>query len=446
MLIATDQEGGLVARLTQGFTVFPGNKALGMTQQPELAEKAAFVMGKELKAVGINFNLSPVVDVNTNPQNPVISIRSFGDSPEVVITFASQALQGYRQAGVVTSLKHFPGHGDVDLDSHEALPYLNKAKQQLQATELLPFNHLALQADTVMTAHIMVPSIDPHQCATLSKAILDILRQEIGFQGVIITDSLVMEGVIKNASSVDEAAIRALNAGCDILLLGGKQLIGQKRVELNVEDIARIHQSLIQAVKQGRVSQKRLDEAVGRVLHLKQQYDLPAMAKTKETLSILVNTPNAIQLSKQIARLALRVVKNHPLFLKPLADSTLIVMASDLMRQNIDQTTLSTLGKENHSFFWSGLNPSEKEVQEAIDYAKDADIILVCAYNAWKNSAQAALIHSLCQVNKSVCVMVLRDVLDVTLFPRGAVILTPFSPVALSIQAACEALLEMSPL
>lgn len=311
LLIAADQEGGRVARLTQGFTIFPGNQALAMTGQPELAEKVAFVMGEELRAVGVNFNLAPVVDVNTNPRNPVIGIRAFGDSPEVVIAFASQALKGYHNAGIITSLKHFPGHGDVDVDSHEALPYLNKSKQQLQAVEWLPFAKLASQSDTVMTAHIMVPSIDPNHCATLSKSVLDILRHEIGFKGVIITDSLVMEGVLEKTFSVDEAAIQALNAGCDILLLGGKQLIGGKRVELTVEDIVRIHQSLIIAVKQGRIAEKRLDEAVRSILHLKQKYHLLDMAKSKEVLSQSVNTPKHHQLAIHIQSLNLENLTSH---------------------------------------------------------------------------------------------------------------------------------------
>lgn len=272
LLIAVDQEGGLVARLTNGFTIFPGNRALGMTGNPDLAEKCALAMEEELRAVGVNMNLAPVVDVNTNPNNPVIGIRSFGDSTDVVIPFAQSALQGYHKAGIITALKHFPGHGDVHIDSHEDLPILHKSKQQLQDLELLPFAALAGQADTIMTAHIMVPSIDSVHCATLSKNILDILRDEIGFKGVIITDSLVMEGVLKNCSSVDEAAICAFNAGCDILLLGGKQLVNGHQIELTVKDMTRIHQSLVNAVKQGRISESRLNQAVESILQLKQKY------------------------------------------------------------------------------------------------------------------------------------------------------------------------------
>lgn len=269
LFIAVDQEGGRIARLTKGFTLSPGNQALGKMGDPGLAEEYAFVMGREMRHAGINFNLAPVVDVNCNPRNPVIGSRSFGDSAEVVIAFAKGAVEGYHRAGILTSLKHFPGHGDVEVDSHLDLPVIHKSKEELEKVELLPFYELAGAADTVMTAHILVTAIDPLNCATLSKAVLDVLREEIGFKGVVITDSLVMEGLLKNCASVEEGAIRALNAGCDILLLGGKCLIAGSSIELTVNDVMRIHESLVNAVKQGVISETRIDEAVQRILNLK---------------------------------------------------------------------------------------------------------------------------------------------------------------------------------
>jgi beta-N-acetylhexosaminidase len=302
LLIAVDQEGGLVARLTKGFTIFPGNRALGMTGDPALAEQCAFAMGQELRAVGVNFNLSPVVDVNSNPRNPVIGIRSFGDTAEIVVPFARRALQGYHRANIITSLKHFPGHGDVEVDSHQDLPVINKSKQQLDAVELLPFAKLAKAADTVMTAHLMVPSLDPVNCATLSKKILDILRKEMGFEGVIIADSLVMEGLLKNCTSIEDAVIRALNAGCDLLMLGGKQLVGaHESLELKVADIERIHQTLVQVVKKGLVSEQRVDEAVQRVLKLKKRYHLG-----QKDASGLFQASEHVLIAEKVASLALK--------------------------------------------------------------------------------------------------------------------------------------------
>ena len=276
LFIAVDQEGGRVARLTHGFTQFPGNQALGITKDPSSAESSALTMGKEMHAVGININLAPVVDISNNPKNPVIGDRSFGDTAEIVMTFGEKALTGYHKAGIITTLKHFPGHGDVDVDSHQDLPVIHKSMEQLEKLELMPFAKLATQTDAIMTAHLLVPAFDPKHCSTLSSKTLCYLREVIGFEGVIISDSLVMQGVLKTCSSVDEAAIQAFNAGCDLLILGGKQLVGANlNVELSVQDIQHIHQSLVNAVKSGRIQEERLNQAVERILKLKEKYLLP---------------------------------------------------------------------------------------------------------------------------------------------------------------------------
>ncbi|HLB94412.1 MAG TPA: glycoside hydrolase family 3 N-terminal domain-containing protein [Candidatus Babeliales bacterium] len=272
LLIAVDQEGGKVARCP--LTKSPGNQALGLTNNPELAKNSAHITGRELKALNINTNLAPVVDINSNPQNPVIGSRSFGDTPEIVTTFGAQALAGYHTAGVITTLKHFPGHGDTSADSHLDLPVVHKALAELQTTELYPFAQLTNQTDMIMTAHILVPALDPDYCATLSRKTLNYLRAKIGFNGVIITDSLVMAGVLKQVDqSVAEAAIQALRAGHDIILLGGAQLHGCNIIkELTVTDILAVQQAIIQAVKTNRISEAQIDLSVQRVLNLKQKY------------------------------------------------------------------------------------------------------------------------------------------------------------------------------
>ena len=268
LLIATDQEGGRVSRLTQGFTVFPGNQALGRTERPELALQCAFAMGQEMLAAGINMNLAPVVDISNHPP---FGDRSFGSTPEIVSAFGQSALAGYHRAGLLTCLKHFPGHGAVTIDSHDDLPWLGKSLEELQACELIPFADLAQDTDAIMTAHLFIPSLDPVYCATFSKPILDHLRT-LGFGGVILSDSLVMRGALKNCNdSIEEAAILAFNAGCDILLLGGKQIHGAADVELTLADIEKVAQSLIHAVQTERISEERLDASVARILALKEK-------------------------------------------------------------------------------------------------------------------------------------------------------------------------------
>ena len=270
LLIAVDQEGGRVARLKQGFTQFPANRLLAEASHLNAVEEAAFTIGQELLAVGVNMNLAPVVDVNCNPNNPVIGDRSFGADPALVASFGEKALSGYRKAFVISTLKHFPGYGDVSVDPHADLPVVSKSKEDLEEMELLPFAKLSPLADAIMTAHILMPAFDSQNCATLSKKTLSYLRETLGFKGTIVADSLVMEGVLKKCGTVDEAAIQALNAGCDLLILGGKLLIGEHAgFELTVKDVERIHRSLVQAVQEGRISEARLNEAVAKVLKLK---------------------------------------------------------------------------------------------------------------------------------------------------------------------------------
>ena len=439
LLIAIDQEGGLVARLTQGFTIFPGNKALGMAGNPGLAENAAYAMSQEMQAAGGNLSLSLIGDININQRNPVIGIRAFSDKPDEVVTFARSALQGYQRAKMRSCLKHYPGHGDVEVDSHADLPFVRKSKEELDKVELLPFAQLAPQVDAIMTAHIVVPALDPDHCSTLSKKSLDYLRNELGFQGVIIADSVVMEGVLKESGSVDEAVIQALNAGCDFISLGGKQLLaGQTGLELTVTDVQRIHGKIVDAVKSGRVSEERLNQAVQRVLVLKDRYPIVNPKPTDIQNTVRIASHEA--LAREIASLALRTVKNNPAAVASLEQKKVLLIAPQILKASIDSTTLLRMGKENDALFFNGLTPSAQDVELAKEKTKAADVVLVCSYNAWKNPGQEMLIQSLIETGKPVVLMVARDPLDETLFPKAAVILTTFSPTAPSIQAACEQL------
>lgn len=443
LLIAVDQEGGVVNRLTDGFTVFPGNKALAMTGDLTLTEQSAFAMGQELRAVGINMNLSPVVDVNNYSATPVIGIRSFGHSVNKVISFAKYTMLGFGRAGIMTSLKHFPGHGDVTADSHEDLPVLNKTKDQMEVLELLPFAELADQAEIIMTAHLMVPAFDANNCTTLSKDTLDYLRKDLGFEGVIMTDSLVMEGLLKNCESIDDAAIRAINAGCDILLLGGKQMVGSdpSNLELTPSDIQRIHNSLVQAVHEGIISQQRLDEAVQRILELKKRYSLPmsiALANKEANSVLLANIEQHQSLAQKTASLSLRKIKNQAI--PTLNNQKLLLIAPKSVQGNIEKSSLVRLGKETRSLFFKELNPNEDEIKDAHKLMEGADVLIFCSYDAWKYTNQASLIEALLKQKKPVILIALRDPLDATLFPQADLILMTFSPTGHSIQAAANEL------
>ncbi len=272
LLIAVDQEGGRVTHLRGEFTHPPSNQEVGESQNPALAKEIAYKIGSELKASGITMNLAPVVDVNTNPLNPVIGNRSFSSSSREVAIFAKSQLEGYKEAGIIATLKHFPGHGDTCTDSHYGLPVITKPLEDIYRDELYPFSVLAADAEVIMSAHIITEALDSSCPATFSSLILQgLLREQIGFKGVIISDSLVMEGALQYAKNIEEAAIQALNAGCDILLIAG----GFMRKELgSPQSIRSIHKALVEAVRSGRISEHRLNEALSRILLLKKHVDI----------------------------------------------------------------------------------------------------------------------------------------------------------------------------
>lgn len=272
LLIAVDQEGGRVNRLINGFTVFPSNAEIARLDAPILAKISAYYNGKQLKEAGINLNLAPVVDVLD--ENSIMGDRCYGSSPQVVIDFAMAALEGYKEANIISCIKHFPGHGHSSFDSHHCLPISLRTLGELNEKDLLPFSALADHAETFMTAHILFQNIDPYNCVTLSKIFLrDMVRKKMKYKGVVISDSLCMKGVLELSGSIEEAALRAFNAGCDILLLGGRQLHGKESgYEITVDDVVKIHRYLVDAVLKGKMSEHRVNESVHRILSLKKKY------------------------------------------------------------------------------------------------------------------------------------------------------------------------------
>ena len=221
-LVCVDQEGGRVWRLPPPFTPFPEARALGNAGLDSLAHAAARVIARELCAVGIHCNFAPVLDLDTNPANPVIGDRSFGPNPSAVATLARSILLSFRSNGIAGCGKHFPGHGDTDLDSHETLPTVSLTRDRLFSVEMAPYRALARDAskplELVMTAHVRYPELDPLRPATLSSRILrGALRGEIGFRGIVVTDDLEM-GAIAQAYGPEEASRLAFRAGADLLL------------------------------------------------------------------------------------------------------------------------------------------------------------------------------------------------------------------------------------
>ncbi len=259
LVIGVDQENGTVSRLGSVITKLPGAGAIGATGNPANAREAARVTGKELRSLGILLDFAPVADVNINPRNPVIGPRAYGSDPRKVAAMVGAAVDGFHAAGVASVAKHFPGHGDTTVDSHTGLPVIKHSKAQWRRLDAPPFR-AAIEhgVDAIMTAHVVMPELDPSgDPATLSKPILTgLLRGELGFDGVITTDALDMAGVREKYGD-SEVAVRAILAGVDVLLMP--------------PDLPKAYNAVLKAVKSGRITEKRLDESVLRILLLKQK-------------------------------------------------------------------------------------------------------------------------------------------------------------------------------
>jgi beta-N-acetylhexosaminidase len=261
--VSVDQEGGRVARLKAPFTEWPPMAVLGRSGSAELAGRFAAALAVELRAVGITLDYAPVLDIHTNPKNPVIGDRALAEDAESVARLGAAIIKGLQDNGVAACGKHFPGHGDTSVDSHLALPIVEHPPDRIRRVECVPFR-AAIRADVafIMTAHVLVPSLDEERPATLSPSIVGaLLRDELKFDGVIVSDDLEMKAVANNYS-VPEAAVLAVAAGCDGLLVCSG----------NVDPQAAALEALVHAVEEGRISYKRVEDALARLRRAKERF------------------------------------------------------------------------------------------------------------------------------------------------------------------------------
>lgn len=265
LIISLDQEGGIVNRVSfDDMSLSPGNLALGETKNPALTGKMAEISGQELRELGFNLNFAPVADVNINPQNPIIGSRSFGDDPMRAAEMVKAAVLGYQKAGIGACAKHFPGHGDTSLDSHLMMPLVDAPMERLKSVELYPFNEaIKCGVSSIMTAHVVFPALTGSGTlpATLSRSILtDLLKKKMGYQGMVITDSMAMKAIADNYSP-EEAAILTINAGADMVMM-----LGHKETQKTA------YYGALSALKKGLISEERINEGAEAVLNFKRNY------------------------------------------------------------------------------------------------------------------------------------------------------------------------------
>ncbi|MER5469705.1 glycoside hydrolase family 3 protein [Streptomyces sp. NPDC002935] len=264
VLVAIDEEGGDVTRLeVRTGSSFPGNHALGAVDDVTLTEDVAFELGRRLAACGVNLNWAPSADVNSNPSNPVIGVRSFGADTGLVARHTAAYVTGLQAAGVAACTKHFPGHGDTAVDSHHALPRIDADLSVLQSRELVPFRAaIAAGSRAVMSAHILVPALDPDRPATLSRRILTgLLREELGYDGLIVTDGMEMQA-ISATYGIERGSVLAIAAGADAICVGGGLA--------DDDTVRRLRDALVSAVRAGELPEERLADAANRVRALAQ--------------------------------------------------------------------------------------------------------------------------------------------------------------------------------
>jgi len=421
LLISTDQEHGSVVRIGEPVTQFPGNLAIGATQQVEYATASAEVIGAELRAMGLNQNWAPVADVNVNPDNPVIGTRSFGSDPQSVAEFTAAAVRGY-QTQLVASAKHFPGHGDTDVDSHTDLPEITHDQEQWWQLDAPPFI-AAIDAgvDIVMSAHLRFPALDDSGTpATLSQPILTgLLREQLGFDGVIVTDSLSMEGVRQDHTD-GEVVVEALKAGADLLLMP--------------PDIALAVGAVTEAVTDGELTEERIDASVRRILELKYERGIVDAPIVDIAGTEVVGSAEHQAVADEVAAAAITVLRQSaddfpistdPVLVTGVGDQTVGTLAEAITSHG--PTTLA------HA---SGSDPDADTRNAVLSTADKAGSIVVVVRDVGGSPQQRQLVDELVATGKPVTVLMTDAPYAADRLESADTVLVGYSNLPTSLRAA----------
>lgn len=264
LFMSLDEEGGTVSRIPKEMGAFEAAWQVGAVNDLAYAFNHGSAIGEAVKSLGFNMDFAPVLDVNSNPNNPVIGGRAFSSDPQVVKAVGTQVFKGINAAGVISVGKHFPGHGDTDVDSHYGLPIINKTKEELENLELIPFRYAIEEGiPAIMVSHLLLPQLDEYHVASMSKAIVtDLLRKTLNFKGVVVTDDMIMEGA-KEEFTTAEGTVKAIEAGVDVIIISTDYDEQQGAID-----------KVISAVKEGIISEDRINESVYRILDLKLKYNM----------------------------------------------------------------------------------------------------------------------------------------------------------------------------
>ncbi len=450
LFVTIDQEGGVVTRLQSG-TDMPGNMALGATRSEELAYKVGKSIGEELTSLGINVNFSPVLDVNNNPDNPVIGVRSFGEVPELVAKLGLAYIKGIQGTGTAATAKHFPGHGDTAVDSHLGLPEVPYDKDRLKQVELYPFQKgMDAGVDMIMTAHVTFPKIDGtkvisqkdgkeiHLPATLSyKVLTELMREEMGYEGVITTDALNMQAITDHFGSV-EAVIRAVNAGTDIVLM-----------PVGLESAAN---GLYEAVRSGEIPEERIEASVKRILALKlkrgilkEENPQPIEEKIATALQV-VGSEEHKQVEGEASEKSVTLIKNENVLpLAPAAGELIVVVGNSY----IEELFNAVKEKHKNTLLIKTGNPLTKAQLDQVEGAKAVIVGTTTSTVAQRlpSDAQMQMVNQLVdEANAPVIAVGIRNPYDIMAYPNVDAYLAQYSFRTASFKAASSVIFgEIAP-
>jgi beta-N-acetylhexosaminidase len=446
LLIAIDQENGIVQRLGEAATIFPGNMALGAIGSEEMAYKLALATGRELKALGINMNLAPVVDVNNNPANPVIGVRSFGEDPQQVARLGSAMVKGYHTAGILSCLKHFPGHGDTAVDSHLVLPMIPYALRRLEALELLPFRSgIEAGAESVMIAHVSFPALTQHDMlpATLSSAIVQgLLREKLGFNGVILSDCLEMKAISETLGT-QLAAVMALQAGIDLVLVSHHYTQQRESIE-----------AIREAVQTHKLSPQALQQTAQRVLRLKARALSWNDLLGSTTLPSSIGSEAHVQLQNQAYELSTTLVRNEDALLPLRLNSEERIVVLSPQRNTMTMVedryysddTLAALIEQYHANV-SILPVPSQDARKGHSYydallqtTSASDVFIVATVNAHLDEQQAELVRYIISSGQRIIGIAVRNPYDLLAFPQLSTYLVTYEYTRSSLAAALRVL------
>jgi beta-N-acetylhexosaminidase len=442
MLISTDQEQGEVLRIGPPATVFPGNMALGATRDLAFAREAARITGVELRAMGINVDDAPVVDVNVNPLNQADGIRSYGDEPNFVAGFAAAQVKGYQTAqrttGVAATSKHFPGLGDTTINSDNGKSISQQTLADIRKTNFPPFKE-AMRAgvDIVMAGHIAFPKIKqgPGISSLDPFYVKGLLRTELRFKGVVITDAL-NAGALAGLTA-QEIALGAIRAGDDLLLE-----IGQTGVDSGKADLVSAYSAVLRAVQTGKISRRRLDQSLTRILRLKYRLGLAKQKTTSPArIAKVVGIPEHLAVATDVSEKSITLLRNGAGLL-PLAPNT----GKKVLVTGFGQTTTATLGADINarglvaSVLDTGYSPTQAQIAQAVSQAQASDLVVLSTFNAWGSPTQIQLVNQILQTGKPVVVAAVGTPYDVAYFPSAQTFITSLDYQPVSLHALVRAM------